>query len=48
MTSLALVPPYLTPSSYYTVVIDGDSSLPGADPLSKFFQAVRGKVRVSS
>ena len=30
-----------TPSSYYAIVVYGDSSLPGTGPPSKFFKAVR-------
>lgn len=37
-----------TPSSCYTVVISDDSTLPGAGPLSKFFEAVRRQAKVSS
>lgn len=38
----------ITSSSDYAMLIHGDSSLPGADPLSKFFWAVRRKVKGSS
>lgn len=37
-----------TPSLYYNVVIYGESSPPGAGPLSELFYAIRGKVEVSS
>ena len=32
----------------HTIVIHGDISLPGTGPLFAFFQAVRGKVNISS
>ena len=35
----------LTLSSYYSVVVYGDSTLPETGPPSRFFLAVRGKVK---
>lgn len=34
-----------TPTSYHNVVIYGDNSLPGASPLSQFFQAFDGEIK---